>query len=637
MDNRGFGTGFSNWGRGNSSSRGSDNYGSHGYKDSLSGGGGFGGGYGSGGAGLMKRGFGGSSVASPTGTSADAVIAKINQRLDMLTQMEGGMKRGGRNDRFDQYESFDSRPSSLNPRDLYRSSNYGYSEGQRGGAGLGGGSFEGSSSFGSSKPQMARQPRDSYPGPTWAGQRSPGGRVRGQGGPGFGRWQEPALGGGPGSHFPGGRGKPPSLLSHHMYPEMGVYRQGPSPQDYPGAGHFGGGAWAGHQRGRKRPVNRAKPERDGRKRRKVEQDVEAGADKAEAEGAELGEAELADEGKEVIVKTEEPDTATEESATTEGDALTMQEEIAQVKKSLQGKQSPAQDKTPKQRKRNTRFPERSGVKLNAQRLMFACSVCKYRSFYSDEMDAHLESRFHKEQFKFLCGKLSKPTTDFLQEYLNDKYKKTELRRKHIDDLNAAICQVHKDQDLTRDLGMEHFLRKVEAAHCAACNLFIPMQQHLIQRHLRSPEHNFHRKGMMEQSKRASLSVARSILNHKVISRKLELYLKGENPFSSNPDEQDPDEHAADAPEAELANDGHDGEEHQGGDEAESERPAEGLEGGGGEEEGAEEAEGEELGQAAKEDSLIEGDGGGEEVAEVGDGIEEENGDDGEELITGAAV
>lgn len=158
--------------------------------------------------------------------------------------------------RFDQYESFDSRPSSLNPRDLYRSGNYGYSEGQRGGAGLGGGSFEGSSSFGPTKPQMARQPRDSYPGPTWAGQRSPGGRVRGQGSPGFGRWQEPALGGGPGSHFPGGRGKPPSLLSHHMYPEMGVYRQGPSPQDFPGAGHFGGGAWAGHQRGRKRPVNR---------------------------------------------------------------------------------------------------------------------------------------------------------------------------------------------------------------------------------------------------------------------------------------------------------------------------------------------------------------------------------------------
>lgn len=36
---------------------------------------------------------------------------------------------------------------------------------------------------------------------------------------------------------------------------------------------------------------------------------------------------------------------------------------------------------------------------------------------------------------------------------------------------------------------------------------------------------FHLQGMMEQSKRASLSVARSILNHKLIGKKLESYLK----------------------------------------------------------------------------------------------------------------
>lgn len=46
--------------------------------------------------------------------------------------------------------------------------------------------------------------------------------------------------------------------------------------------------------------------------------------------------------------------------------------------------------------------------------MFACSVCKFRSFYKEEMEAHLDSRFHKDHFKFLSGQLSKPTTDFLQ-------------------------------------------------------------------------------------------------------------------------------------------------------------------------------------------------------------------------------
>lgn len=80
----------------------------------------------------MKRGLSGSSLLSSSGTHADAVIAKINQRLDMLTQLEGGFK-GSRADRFDQFESYDSRTSGLtSPRDLYRSggSSYGCGDGR---------------------------------------------------------------------------------------------------------------------------------------------------------------------------------------------------------------------------------------------------------------------------------------------------------------------------------------------------------------------------------------------------------------------------------------------------------------------------------------------------------------------------
>ena len=47
----------------------------------------------------MKRGLSGGSLLSSSSSNADAVIAKINQRLDMLTQLEGGMK-GGRSDRY---------------------------------------------------------------------------------------------------------------------------------------------------------------------------------------------------------------------------------------------------------------------------------------------------------------------------------------------------------------------------------------------------------------------------------------------------------------------------------------------------------------------------------------------------------
>lgn len=37
------------------------------------------------------------------------------------------------------------------------------------------------------------------------------------------------------------------------------------------------------------------------------------------------------------------------------------------------------------------------------------------------------------------------------------------------------------------------MKKVEAAHCSACDVFIPMQYTLIQKHLKSPDHNYNRK------------------------------------------------------------------------------------------------------------------------------------------------
>uniref|UniRef100_A0AAV2LKU3 C2H2 AKAP95-type domain-containing protein n=1 Tax=Knipowitschia caucasica TaxID=637954 RepID=A0AAV2LKU3_KNICA len=117
-------------------------------------------------------------------------------------------------------------------------------------------------------------------------------------------------------------------------------------------------------------------------------------------------------------------------------------------------------------------------------------------------------------------------------------KKTESRVCKLENHHSTICQVYKERDLTRELGLEHFIRKVEAAHCGACDLFIPMQNQLIQSHLKSADHNYNRKAMMEQSKKEGLCVARSILNHKDIGQKFESFLKGENPFINNPDEAD---------------------------------------------------------------------------------------------------
>lgn len=54
--------------------------------------------------------------------------------------------------------------------------------------------------------------------------------------------------------------------------------------------------------------------------------------------------------------------------------------------------------------------------------------------------------------------------------------------------------------------MEHFMKKVEAAHCSACDVFIPMQYMLIQKHLKSPDHNYNRKVQTRVRSKRSISL-----------------------------------------------------------------------------------------------------------------------------------
>ena len=172
-----------------------------------------------------------------------------------------------------------------------------------------------------------------------------------------------------------------------------------------------------------------------------------------------------------------------------------------------------------------------------ERIQYVCSLCKYRTYYDDEMTNHLESKFHSDHFSFVGTKLPKLTTEFLQEYVSNKHKKTMERRRSVQDINAAIQQIYRDHDVTKDLGMDHFVKKIQAAHCTACDYFFPMQFGILQQHLKSVEHNQNRKAMMQESKNTALIVAKGILNNKMISKKLERYRKGDNPFINEPREQ----------------------------------------------------------------------------------------------------
>nr|XP_014350046.1 PREDICTED: A-kinase anchor protein 8-like isoform X2 [Latimeria chalumnae] len=571
MDNRGYGDadyGYGNWNSG-TSNRGYEGYGygyGYGYEQDTTG--------------SANYGYGGNSKSwdapKPTGTNADAVIAKINQRLDMLSQLETGNMQQEDDRllpfwqaltwclfatdwipcllcdscRYNSYESYDSR-SSLNNRDLYRSG-YDYSEEGPDYDNAYGGHYD--SSYGNRRDQPQNRARDNFGhrGQNWARE----GRNRPMSSSGSGRmggrWNEPPMGGrGPGAS---GLSRLPSLLSQNIFPELSMFqgmRGFSGNKRFRGGGVIGGFVKQRIKRGRMRDnvkKKKGKGNVTGKKRKQsttstdgpeekqakldqseeTEDETEKDKEKpAEGEEAENKDAKTDTEGKEEGKGDEEKDDASDNPD--KKAALTIQEEISQIKRKLQANKKTQERQKKRQRDRTV------------ERIQFVCSLCKYRTFYEDEIKAHLDSKFHKEHFRFIGTKLPKQTADFLQEYVTNKASKTEERRKTVKDINAVIQQIHKDQDLTQDIGMEHFVKKVEAAHCAACDLFIPMQFGILQKHLKTAEHNRNRRVMMEQSKKTSLGVARSILNNRQISKKLEKYLKGENPFTDDPDEKEPEE------------------------------------------------------------------------------------------------
>ncbi|NXL39067.1 AKP8L protein, partial [Glaucidium brasilianum] len=473
------------------------------------------------------------------GGNADAVIAKMNQRLDMVSHMDTDTMQGGHygsgGDRYDSYESYDSR-SSMNDRDMYRSG-YDYNESEHDNDNAYEGHYD--NFYGNRRDQYQNRARDNFGqrGQNW-GRDGRNNRPMASSYPGRmgGQWNEPPQSMGSRGLGPHGSSRLPSLFSHNIIPELSMFQ---GMRGFSGNMRYGGGMmkqrmrrnWKMWDSDFKPQKKKIKKDPTAKKRKQTnssdEPDSKAaktdGSDNSDSDNEEGTEGESGEKEEKEGSRCEGED---EEGKDSEKGALTIQEEISQIKRKLQ-----AGKKTQERQKKRHRD-------RMVERIQFVCSLCKYRTFYDDEMNSHLESKFHKEHFKFVGTKLPQQTADFLQEYVANKTRKTEERRKAIEDINAVIQQIYRDQDLTQDVGMEHFIKKVEAAHCAACDLFIPMQYGIIQKHLKSLDHNHNRRAMMEQSKKSSLVVARSILNNKLISKKLERYLKGENPFTDDPEEKE---------------------------------------------------------------------------------------------------
>ncbi|XP_075840385.1 A-kinase anchor protein 8-like isoform X3 [Microtus pennsylvanicus] len=473
----------------------------------------------------------------------------INQRLDMMPHLETDMIQGGvygsGGERYDSYEACDSR-AILSERDLYRSGyDYGELDPEMEMA------YEGQ--YDAYRDQFRMRGGDTF-GPRaqgWARDARSGRPMAS----GYGRmWEDPM--GARGQCMPGAS-RLPSLFSQNIIPEYGMFQGMRGGGAFSGGSRFGFGFGNGMKQMRrtwktwttadfrtkkkKRKQGGSPDEPDSKATRtdcsdNSDSENDEGTEGEAAEGTESAEA--MEKGSRAEGEDEEgkEDGREEGKEDSEKGALTAQDESSQAKRKLQASKK-SQDKQ-KKRQRDRMV----------ERIQFVCSLCKYRTFYEDEMGSHLDSKFHKEHFKYVGTKLPKQTADFLQEYVTNKTKKTEELRKTVEDLDGLIQQIYRDQDLTQEIALEHFVKKVEAAHCAACDLFIPMQFGIIQKHLKTMDHNRNRRLMMEQSKKSSLMVARSILNNKLISKKLERYLKvrlkglhqslqGENPFTDSPEEE----------------------------------------------------------------------------------------------------
>ncbi|KAM5232796.1 A-kinase anchor protein 8 isoform 4-T4 [Hipposideros larvatus] len=464
----------------------------------------------------------------PCTDNSDSLIAKINQRLDMMSKEggRGGSSGGGEgiqdresSFRFHSFDSYDSRPC-LPEHNPYRPSysyDYDFDLGPDRNGGFGSqysdcrdttrerSSLDGfMRGRGQSRFQDRSNPNtfmrsDPFLPPTASSE------------PLSAPWNELNYTGGRGLGGPSPSRPPPSLFSQSMAPNYSVMGMQGAAGSYDNSMPYGCGqsqTWI-RDRPRRRGFDRCGPEGMGRKRKQLQIYEEPDAKQARADSE--GDFSENDDGAGDFRSGDEEFRGEDEFFDSGRQRGEKDDEDDEVKKRRE-----------KQRRRD-RMRDRA-----ADRIQFACSVCKFRSFEDEEIQKHLQSKFHKETLRFISTKLPDKTVEFLQEYIVNRNKKIEKRRQELLEKESTKPK----PDPFKGIGHEHFFKKIEAAHCLACDMLIPAQHQLLQRHLHSVDHNHNRRLAAEQFKKTSLHVAKSVLNNRHIVKMLEKYLKGEDPFTN---------------------------------------------------------------------------------------------------------
>ncbi|KAK2104664.1 A-kinase anchor protein 8 [Saguinus oedipus] len=468
-----------------------------------------------------------SYVPEPCTDNSDSLIAKINKHLDMKSKEGGRGRSGGGGEgmqdressfRFQPFESYDSRPC-LPEHDPYRPSysyNYDFDLGSNRDGSFAGqygecrdparerGSLDG---FMRGRDQSRFQDR-SNPGTFMRSDPFMPTTVTSE--PLSTPWNELNYVGGRGLGGPSPSRPPPSLFSQSMAPDYSV-------MGMQGAGGFDGtipyGCGRSQPRMRDRPRRRGSdrfgPDGMGRKRKQFQLCEEPDTKLARVDSE--GDFSENDDGAGDFRSGDEEFKGEDEFCVSGRQRGEKEDEDEEVKKRRE-----------KQRRRD-RMRDRA-----ADRIQFACSVCKFRSFEGEEIQKHLQSKFHKEMLRFISTKLPDKTVEFLQEYIVNRNKEIEKRRQELMEKESPKPK----PDPFKGIGQEHFFKMIEAAHCLVCDMLIPVQPQLLQRHLHSVDHNHNRRLAAEQFKKTSLHVAKSVLNNRHIVNMLEKYLKGEDPFTN---------------------------------------------------------------------------------------------------------
>ncbi|NXM88422.1 AKAP8 protein, partial [Oenanthe oenanthe] len=142
------------------------------------------------------------------------------------------------------------------------------------------------------------------------------------------------------------------------------------------------------------------------------------------------------------------------------------------------------------------------------RIQFACSVCKFRSLEEEEIQRHLQSKFHRDTLRYIGTKLPDKTVQFLQEYIVNRNRKIEKRRQELTEKegNKQRPDPFKGRKFPKFLGIP---RDIPGTLRNSQNFGIfPFFQLAA-----------------EQFKKTSLHVAKSVLNNKHIVKMLEKYLQ----------------------------------------------------------------------------------------------------------------